>query len=211
MKLISLLLLTLFSLINHTKYAQEKIIFFDDFKTNSNNWIEEETSISKSKVNTNRRMYVLEYKYKNTIDAFTSWKEIDLDENKDFSISALLYKENGVKNYGYGLVWGAQKENFYSFLVSPQGSFCIGKVIDGKWNNITTGNKGWVKSGAVVKGKRAFNKLTISKLGQKLYFEVNGIKVATMDAEPFFGKNIGFNVNNKQKILVDWIKITYLN
>jgi hypothetical protein len=32
-----------------------------------------------------------------------------------------------------------------------------------------------------------------------------------MDAEPFFGKNIGFNVNNKQKILVDWIKVSYLN
>jgi hypothetical protein len=192
-------------------FSQETVIFHDDFKTNSNGWKEEETFNSKLKVNTQRRMYVLDYKLKDSKDAFTSWKEIEIDETKDFSISALLYKETGVKNFGYGIVWGAKKDNFYSFLVSPQGSFCIGKVIDGKWNNITTGKKGWVNSGSVAKGRRAFNKLTMSKIGTKFHFEVNGIKVATMDAEPFFGKNIGFNVNNKQKILVDWIKVSYLN
>jgi hypothetical protein len=192
-------------------FSQETVIFHDDFKSNDKGWLEEETSISKLNVNTNRRMYVLEYKYKNTKDAFTSWKEIEIDESRDYSISALLYKEKGVKDYGYGIIWGAKKENFYSFLVSPQGSFCIGKVIEGKWNNITTGKKGWVNSGAVAKGRRAFNKLTMSKIGNKFHFEINGIKVATMDSEPFFGKNIGFNVNNKQKILIDWIKVSYLN
>lgn len=211
MKLNLILIVAVFCFISNLNFTQETVIFHDDFKNNDKGWLEEETSISKLKVNTNRRMYVLDFKYKDSKDAFTSWKEIEIDESKEYSISALLYKEKGVKNYGYGIIWGAKKDNFYSFLVSAQGLFCIGKVIDGKWNNITTGNKGWVKSGAVAKGRKAFNKLTMSKIGNKFHFEINGIKVATMDVMPFFGNNVGFNVNNKQKILVDWIKVSYLN
>jgi hypothetical protein len=96
-------------------FSQETVIFHNDFKNNDKGWLEDETSISKLKVNTNRRMYVLEYKYKNTKDAFTSWKEIEIDESRDYSISALLYKEKGVKDYGYGIIWEQKKKIFILF------------------------------------------------------------------------------------------------
>ncbi len=199
------------STIAQTSPQQENIVLFDDFKDNQALWPELETSISSIKVNKNRRMYVLKYNTKTSKDALTAWKNVGLDESRDYSISAMLYKESGVKNFGYGLIWGARDDFFYSFLVSPGGFYCIGKVENGLWNDITTGKNGWVKSSAVVTGRKAFNKLTLSKIGAKLHFEINGIKVATMNVLPTYGSNVGFNVNNKQKILVDWVKITYLN
>lgn len=187
--------------------AQDKIILRDDFNNNSNHWQQYSNAAADVKVDIQRGMYQIDYKLKETEDACTAWTEIELNENKNFRITAQLYKEKGVKDYGYGLLWGGTEDNFYSFLISPGGFYCVGKVVDGKWNDITPG---WQETETVSCGNHAFNKLTISKIGDTYHFEVNDLKVATMKLGTFFGNKLGFNVNNKQKIMVDWIEVEYI-
>lgn len=187
-------------------YAQT-LVFEDDFKDNKNNWPQAQTANSDIRLIPGREMYMIKYNLKNTDEACTSWIDLNLNENKNFRITALLYKEGGVKNYGYGLLWGGNETNFYSFLVSPGGFYSIGKVVDGIWQDLTPD---WVASDAVEQGRKGYNKLAVSKIGDTYHFEVNNQKVATMKLGPFFGTKIGFNVNNKQKIMVDWIKVEYL-
>ncbi len=199
------ILLAIFNLM----YAQNTIILHDQFKDNSNGWQEGRTAVSVVEVNKQRRMYVIKHTSKVKTEAWTAWKTIPIDESRNFSITAMLYKESGVKNYGYGLLWGGKEQNYYSFLVSPGGYYSIGQVVNGKWQNIT--DKSWITTPTVVRGNKAFNKLAVVKLDGNYYFEINGIRVATAPIGPFYGNYVGFNVNNKQKILVDWIKIEYLD
>lgn len=185
----------------------QTVIFEDDFKDNKNNWPQAQTANSDIRLIPGREMYMIKYDLKNTDEACTSWIDFNLNENKNFRISALLYKEGGVTNYGYGLIWGGKEKNFYSFLVSPGGFYSIGKVVDGIWQDLTPD---WVACDAVEQGRKGHNKLALSKIGDTYHFEINNRKVATMKIGPFFGNKIGFNVNNKQKIMVDWIKVEYL-
>ncbi|MBI3135609.1 MAG: hypothetical protein HYZ14_13105 [Bacteroidetes bacterium] len=188
--------------------VQAQVILHDEFNDNSNHWQQGVTAVSDVKVDTRRSMYHIEHKSKVSTDAWTVWTEVDLNESKNFRITAQLYKEKGVKNYGYGLLWGGTENNYYSFLVSPGGFYCVGKVVDGDWQDITP--EGWIETSTVSCGNHAFNKLTISKIGDTYHFEVNDLKVATMKCGPFFGNKLGFNVNNKQRIMVDWIKVEYI-
>lgn len=189
--------------------AAQTVVFEDEFKNNQNNWQEGKTAVSNVRVVPGREMYQVQHKSKAAYDAWTAWTSVDIDEQKNFRITALLYKEGGVKNYGYGILWGGEIDNYYSFLVSPGGFYCVGKVVDGDWQDLTPG--GWIQSGIVNQGRKAFNKLAVSKIGNTYHFAINDREIATMKCGPFFGNKIGFNVNNKQKIMVDWIKVEYLN
>jgi hypothetical protein len=189
--------------------AQNTVVLYDQFKDNTNGWQEGRTAVSIVEINKQRRMYVIKHTSKVRTEAWTAWTTIPLDESRDFAITAMLYKESGVKNYGYGLLWGGKEQNYYSFLISPGGFYSIGQVVDGKWQNIT--HKSWIETPTVARGNKAFNKLAVLKIDGKYYFEINGNRVATAPIGPFYGNFVGFNVNNKQKILVDWIKVEYLN
>lgn len=201
-------LLLLFVLFLSFGLKAQTVLMHDEFKDNSNKWQVGKTAVSDVSIDYGRDMYVIQHKSKDTKDAWTVWTELDINENKNFRISALMYKQNGVKNYGYGLLWGGAPDNYYSFLISPSGFYCVGKVVNGIWNDITPE---WVETETVTKGRHAWNKLTLSKIGDTYHFEINDLKVATMKCGPFFGNKIGFNINNKQKVLVEWIKVEYLN
>lgn len=200
---------TYFLLTFGSSVLAQNVILFDEFKDNSNNWQQGKTAISDVRIIPGREMYMVNHKSKVTTEAWTAWTDVTIDEKRDFKISALLYKEGGVKNYGYGLLWGGREKNFYSFLVSPGGYYCVGKVVDGIWQDITP--DGWIKSTLVEQGRKGSNRLALSKIGETYHFEINGQKVATMKCGPFYGNKLGFNVNNKQKIMIDWIKVEYLN
>jgi len=70
---------------------------------------------------------------------------------------------------------------------------------------------GWIYSEQIIQGNKKYNTIAVSKIGNTYHFEINSVKVATSTVQPFFGNKIGFNVNNKQTVLVDWITVEYLN
>lgn len=195
-------------LVSITWLAGAQVILDEKFENNANNWQLGKTANTEAKIIEGRDMYMLKYKLMDTHDAFTSWTDLEIDEKKDFRIEALFYKQSGVKNYGYGILWGGAPNNFYSFLISGTGYFCVGKAVDGKWNDIST--EGWIHCPPVKEGRHKFNKLKIEKKGSTSYFYVNDTMVGKYNVGKFFGNKIGFNVNKRQKVLVDWIKVEYI-
>jgi hypothetical protein len=185
-------------------FGQEKTVMNEQFSDNSGGWPGVKTAVSSAAVNGGRGMYIL--RYKESVDNFTVMKDIGLDTKRDFKFEARLYKEKGVKNYGYGLTWGGRSDNYYSFLISGTGYYCYGKVVDGAWVDITD----WVYSTTISQGNKSYNTVAVRKVDGHYDFEINNNVVATIAADTFFGNLIGFNVNNAQTILVDWTTFSYL-
>jgi len=188
-------------------FTQNNVILNDEFINNSNAWQEGKTIDGSVDVHDKRGFYIIQHK--RNYDAWTAWKELEINENRDFEIEASCYKDNGVKNYGYGILWGGTDNNYYSFMITGNGYFCVGKVVDGVWVDITP--DGWIKTNVVNEGNNKYNSLTTRKKGGSYEFEVNNTLVLKIKCGSFFGNKIGFNVNNKQRILVDWIRVKYLN
>lgn len=188
--------------------SQNQVVFSDDFSTNTNNWPESNNERELVKVSTQRGMYQVQHKSKIQGQPSAAMIDVDLNESKNFRISTLLYRENGSKNYAFGLIWGGTDTKYYMFIISSSGHYAVSKMIDGDWQDLTP--DGWHKTETVSQGKHSFNKLTLSKIGDTYHFEVNDLKIATMKCGPFFGKKIGFLVHYKQKVMVDWIKVEYL-
>jgi len=188
-------------------FSQNDVILFDEFNNNSNAWQEGKTGLANVDVSDARGLYIIDYKLK--YDAWTAWKDLEINEKKDFEIEAKFYKDKGVKNYGYGILWGGTDDNYYSCMITGNGFVCVGKVANGIWEDITP--DGWIKTPAVNEGNNKYNSITVRKLGDIYEFDVNSNKVVRIKCGPFFGNKIGFNVNNKQRILVDWIRVKYLN
>jgi outer membrane protein OmpA-like peptidoglycan-associated protein len=53
-----------------------------------------------------------------------------------------------------------------------------------------------------------FNKLSIKRISGKLHFFINGTDVQQLDASPFFGDDIGFNVKQKMAIEADYLRVS---
>ena len=173
-----------------------QVIFEDSFHNNNNNWKQEDTPVAKCKINGKLDQYLLHHKeVKNTL---TSRIAVDFDETRDWRIEALLYKKGGTKHSGYGIVWGGKDDrNYYSLLVTGDGGWLYGKVVDKSWQNITPG---WKNHDAIEGGRKGFNKFRVDKRGSRYHFYINDGKIAEIDYTPFFGNQVGFNVNRKQKI-----------
>ena len=186
-------------------FAQEKKLLNEQFSDNSGNWPSIKTAVSSAAVNTARGVYIL--RYKDVVNNLAVMKDIGVDAKRDFKFEAKFYKEKGVKNYGYGIIWGGRPDNYYSVLIAGTGYYCYGKVVDGVWTDITD----WVHSPVISQGNKSYNSVAVSKIGGTYYFDINNNRVATIQAEGVFGNQVGFNVNNKQTILVDWATFTYLN
>lgn len=189
-----------------TGFLNAQVIFEDSFNDNKNNWEVGKTATAKMKIKSNLDQYHLSHLRKIRILATTI--EVKFSEAKDFKIEALLYKKGGTNHSGYGLIWGGKDhENFYSLLVTGDGGWLFGKVEEGKWQDITNN---WQDHSAVQEGKKAYNKMTVVKKGNQYTFSINDREVAKVPFYPFYGHHIGFNVNRKQRIMVEYLKVEYL-
>lgn len=198
----------LFILSSSICIGQAEILLDYNFDNTSNlyPWSTTKSKTEFARINTGRGVYIIHHKKKSgTLPATMPLK---IDEHRDFKISAQIYKDKGVLDYGFGLLWGGKLKNYYSFMISATGYFIVGKVENGIWQNLVP--NGWIASDAIKQGNSKYNTLALSKIGDRYHFEINGYEVATMPLGNFYGDWVGFNVNNKQRILADWIKVEYL-
>lgn len=202
-----LYLLCLFAVIVDLLSFSQTVLLDDSFKDNSNIWNEWDRQVSKMDVVEKRDQYVLKHNRKKGI--LVSHINVDLNQKRDFKIEALIYKQGGTKHSGYGILWGGKDDyNFYSFLVTGDGVYMFGKVDNNVWKS-STGD--WKDNSAIQHGRKAFNKFTVLKKGSQYTLSINDTPVAKVPFEPFFGNRVGFNVNRKQKVLVEYIRVEYLN
>lgn len=118
----------------------------------------------------------------------------DLNYNDNWSIECSTQWFEGPDNIGYGIVFGRDKGNYFTFEISGNGYYCFGKTVE--W--IYTKSIPWKKDNLV--NKWSTNHLKIKKTENLLSLYINEEFVDSIPSEPFFGKSFGFSVNKNQKV-----------
>ncbi|WKD86545.1 hypothetical protein KCTC32516_01921 [Polaribacter huanghezhanensis] len=179
-------------------------ILNDDFSSNKNSWAESSDSSSKLEVR-NGKYY---FEHKRDSGGWSSTKVIDINTSKDFEIEAKFLKISGIKNNGYGFVFGRKDgNNQFVFTVTANGSYSIDQYVDGKYTAI----KDWTKSSYINTGNNAYNTLKIKKERGFIKFYVNDRYLTLYTHKPFMGNRFGFIAYNDQSIAIDDLNIKYIN
>ena len=182
-------------------YKQE--IFYDNFMDNKNSWSIVDIPKQGSTSVTNGRYYLENFQ---KTGSFYTYRDLDINEAEDFEIEASIEKYEGVKTWGYGIVWGMKDpDNCYIFNIAEVGEFNISKFTNAKHTTIVN----WEKSDAINMGYGSTNKLTIKKNNAKLNFYINDHKVSEINFPGFFGNKFGFSMNRNMKIAVDNLRISF--
>ncbi len=101
----------------------------------------------------------------------------------------------GVDNVGYGIVFGREESNYFTFELAADGNYSFNRFVD--W---TCEKKiSWTPHAAIQPNGE--NHIEIKKIEGLLHFSVNGTLVDTFEALPFFGELFGFKVSNNQKVI----------
>ena len=132
-----------------------------------------------------------------------------IDQTKDFQIEATMKFVSGQDNSGNGIIWGKTNynwDNFYNFSFSGNGSYAIGKKVNGDWNNSIVP---WTATSYLKKSD--YNKLTIRKAGNQYYFFINENLVHKCLFESFYGDENCLYVNTNSKLYISNIALTYFN
>ena len=197
----ALILFTLLCSLLSISKAQIVTGFEDDFI--DNDWTETDGENSFSTVLNG--YYILEHKRTSMSWLFT--KSLYLNPNEDFYIETKMTQLSGITNDGYGIIFGMSGgQNYYSFIVSSDGKY----KLYGYRNNDFFSPKEWTKE-KVINKKNTANVLGIKKTGDDIYFFVNGQLLFSQRYQPFFGLSIGFVLNRKMKVAVDYIKVKQSN
>jgi hypothetical protein len=179
-------------------------ILNDDFSSNKNSWAESSDSTSKLEVR-NGKYY---FEHKKTSGGWSSSKVVAIDDSKDFEIESKILKISGIKNNGYGFVFGRKDgDNQFVFTITANGSYAIDQYKDGKYTAI----KDWTKSSYINTGNDAYNTLKIKKERGFIKFYVNDRYLTLYTHKPFMGNRFGFIVYNDQSIAIDDLNIKYIN
>ncbi len=141
--------------------------------------------------------YILEHR--RSTDWWMVWHRFSFDDD-DTSIEVAMKKIMGNDNSYYGLVWDiADINNYNYFLISPNGYYQIGSSTLGEWRTYA----GWTHTNLINQSNQK-NILSISKVNESVFFEINGTLVETLNKEYFFREynTIGFFVGKVMKVAV---------
>jgi hypothetical protein len=185
------------------KDKKTKTIVYDSFYSNRNDWGITDSDLTKLEIKNSK--YYFEYKGDK---GWVTSKSFDFDSTRDYKVEASFQKISGIKNNGFGLVFGRlDSDNQHQFLINALGSYSIDKYDNGKSNTLVN----WTKSSSIKKENYSTNVLKIEKKGSKFYYYINNSLVYTGSYMKVYGKRYGFSIFDPQKITIDYINISYLD
>jgi len=200
-----LLLVIFIVLVHSTLFAQDKcqMMFYDDFIDSRNSWsienIENQVSCSIS----GGYYYIEGFQRK---QARMHCLLMDIDDNKNFEIEVSIKNISGANKNGFGIGFGLlDAKNFFGFKINNKNKYKLYKFEDGKMESIIP----WTKSEYINQGTGSTNKLKIKKEGEKMKLFINDHFIASSPFQNFFGNGVGFVVDRKQKVAVDYIRVIY--
>ena len=183
---------------------QSKIIFFDDFRDNKNNW----TVIANK--NESGRIEGGKYYLTATGHAYGEAQPIKIDTKKDFEIEARIKIDEGNpehKDYYSMLFWGREGNDAYYFTFAKDGFASIEICSDKNQSSCAIQDESLKKSNL---NPDDFNTYTIRKIGQNYFFLINAEPLYKMPFVPFFGNLIGFGAGRKTTLEIEYLKVAYL-
>ena len=180
---------------NYTKSAEK--VFAENFTTkNENGWIEYNESSVYSKYIQGKG---IEFNVKNK-NGYRTTVDLNLNRFNAYVIKGRVKHLSGVKNNGYGLVWGLKDwDNYNYFMITQNGYFKVGHV----WDGINSSND-YTYSKYIYSGS---NDLTIKKIGDELYYAINGKVVYSSSPYMLHGSEVGFINYGSKKILIEELEV----
>ena len=133
------------------------------------------------------------------------YKEVYIDQSKDFEIELKIRLDKGIQNKFNGLQWGksAKEGKQFDFFFNGQGQYTIDKFT-GTFTDFVP-----AKATKLI-NNYTYNLLTVRKVGLKYYFFLNKELVYSMPFEPLFGNGIGFQVAERSSVQIDYLKVWQL-
>lgn len=182
-------------------YAQDSIIFYEDFDVPNELWMDSSGTFHQAGFKDG--YYVLSNSSRK--EALGSYIVVRFDEERDYVISCKLGKNTGYDYNGYGLVFGRENEdNFYYFAISGGGKYKITRTRRGRVKTI----KNWTYANEINR-RNATNTLDIRRKEDKLHFYINDFQIEALDHPDYFGYEIGFRVDDYMNIQVYELTVKY--
>lgn len=181
-------------------YSDKEDLFYDSFNDNSNYWMIGEKTYGIGKIASGYYNWTAKSNY-----TATTTQNVKIDTERDFQIETRFTRLSGEnKSTLQSLLWGcaSSKKNYFGF--TADGSFRISWYDGSKYHAY----KDWATSTSL--NKNTYNKLTIRKVGKKMYFFINETRVYSMSFKPFFGDNIGFQAPKTAALKIAYIRVSYL-
>ena len=129
---------------------------------------------------------------------------IEFNNEDNWTIDCDTQWISGTDNIGYGIVFGREKGNYFTFELSGNGYYGFGKTVEWAYTKLIP----WKKHDAI--NSWSSNHLQIKKINNELSFYINNVLVDSFQSEPFFGKSFGFSVDKNQRIIFRNFKISKL-
>ncbi len=182
--------------------VQRVTLFSEEFTDNKNSWY---LGIKENVWFQNLQEGTLFFQSYEDV-AKEDFKEVFIDQAKDFEIELKIRLDKGIQNKFNGLQWGksATEGKQFDFFFNGQGQYTIDKFT-GTFTDFVP-----VTSTKLI-NNYTYNTLTVRKVGQKYYFFLNQQLVHTMPFEPFFGNGIGFQVAERSSVQIEYLKVWQLS
>ncbi len=176
------------------------VMYEDQFDTHTNKWPEYQNSTSSALIENGE--YHIEHNDKESVHVVLHPDGIS--RGMDSMIQISISDVRGSGKYSYGFVFGAQdSSNNYSFQIRNGNVYVIEKMFDGKRKEIASGEIDNIFS------SNNFGKtLKLVKQRDKIRFYVddNYVDELPLANANFTGDLIGFLVEGRVKISVDWTR-----
>ena len=165
-------------------------VFIDDLIKQSPDWLEEKDEFHS--LTKDGDEYIIKREKQTGSSIPCVFADLDYEDNWTIEVDTKWFE--GVDKYSYGIVFGREQNNYYSFVITGNGHFSLVKQIKGDYQEIIP----WKTAFAV--NQRSSNHLLLKKTGDQIGLYINSNYVGSVKSEPFFGKGFGFKVWGNQKV-----------
>ena len=198
MKLFALLSVLIF--FSGALSAQKQLIFSEDFNDNKNVWLENDNPTRSAFIKNGQ----YELMYKQNLNSWNFWNQISSFSNtKDFKIECKFVQTEGDLTRPFSLIWGVKDSyNGHGISINSQGQFRIYSWVDSQFVDVKT----WAAHQAIKK-QGLNNVLRIEAKDNKIFYYINEIMVFTSTKPNLFGAKVGFNLERKMKVNVDYLRV----
>jgi len=184
--------------------ASKRVAFFNEtFDNNTNNWTLANTTQSNVKIENGN--FVFQNKSSGALISTLS-KAIDIQQNFEIEASIKISTTNNTNANSF--VWGykyTDEHLFFCYSITADQMLWLGYY----QSKTYTPWQNWLQKN--VNGTGMFNKLNIRKISNSYYVFINEQFINTYTFEQFYGDRIGFVAASNTTLIVDYVKIDYIN
>ncbi|MBI5016294.1 MAG: tetratricopeptide repeat protein [Deltaproteobacteria bacterium] len=198
------LLVALLSLVSVAVGAETgaRVLLEDTFVDNRNGWVEDDNEAARFAVASGA--YTLEYKRESGY--WISTQPVELGQDDDFEIDAVIDRVRGGSDHRSGLVWGCRPEaplSFSFFVVSADGVVSAGRQ-RGDHTVFVLKDVPYPR----IQGDEGALRLTVRRHGLATALSVNGFRIGSILSEPPFGGDVGFYVRHPGGVCVRSLRVS---